>query len=405
MKNAPLHCSLLLTGAVVMATPALAQEQADARWAPWLGCWTVSVDTTRGGDAVFAEQQAPRARVCVTARGNAASLTTEVTDKPALVQTIVADGSSQPLDEGGCTGAQRVEWSKDGARLYSRAELTCANESKRTVSGISLLSPDGIWIDAQSVEIGGRNSVRVRRFRRDEPPAVVGRGAPARLTVDDVIEASPHVAAPALEAALVESRATFGLNARRLIQLDDAGVPSSVIDLMVALTYPQAFSVRPTARADRLTPFPFEMDPADPDYPWWYGNLYGGGAYFDSGYLYSPFGYPFLGFYPLDFGGGAIIVDGGGSGGGGDRPTPGVRVINGLGYTRTMPRGEETASNGESVGSARGSSGGRASVSSQGFSRGGSDSSSSGGSTGSSNSGGGGDSGSGGGGGRTAVER
>ena len=76
-----------------------------------------------------------------------------------------------------------------------------------------------------------------------------------------MIEASPHVAAPALEAALVESRATFGLNARRLIQLDDAGVPSSVIDLMVALTYPQAFSVRPTSRADRLTPFPFEMDP------------------------------------------------------------------------------------------------------------------------------------------------
>ena len=35
---------------------------------------------------------------------------------------------------------------------------------------------------------------------------------------------------------------------------------------------------------------------------------------------------------------------------GGDRPTPGARVVNGLGYTRTMPRGEETASNGESVG-------------------------------------------------------
>ena len=88
----------------------------DPRWTPWLGCWTVSVDTTRGGDAVFAEQQAPRARVCVVARGNAATLTTDVSDKPALMQTIVADGSPQPLDEGGCTGTQRVEWSSDGSR-------------------------------------------------------------------------------------------------------------------------------------------------------------------------------------------------------------------------------------------------------------------------------------------------
>ena len=404
MKNAHLHCSLLLLAAGLTAATASAQEQPDARWTPWLGCWTVSVDTTRGGDAVFAEPATPRARVCVTARANAAALTTEVTDKPALVQTIVADGSSQPLSESGCTGSQRVEWSKDGARLYSRAELTCAEGSKRTVSGIALLSPDGTWIDAQSVEIGGRSSVRVRRFRRDEPPAADARPVPERLTVDQVIDASAHVAAPALEAALVESRATFGLNARRLVQLDDAGVPSSVIDLMVALTYPQAFSVRPSSRADRLTPFPFGMDPSDPDYPWWYGNLYGAGAYFDSAYLFSPFGYSYLPYYPPDFGIGGIVV--GGGGGGGSRPTPGARVVDGLGYTRTVVRGAETASNGESVGSARGSNGGRGTVSAQGFSRGGSESSSSGGS--SSSSGGGGDSGGGGGGGgggRTAVDR
>jgi hypothetical protein len=394
---------LWLTTAVLSALPAWAQAQADPRWAPWLGCWTVNVDTTRGGDAVFADQQAPSARVCVTARGNSAALTTEVGDKPSLSQTIVADGSAQPLNEGGCSGSQRVEWSKDGARLYSRAEMTCAAGARRTVSGISLLSPDGTWIEAQAVDISGRSSVRVRRFRRNEPAAASVGAVPERLTVDHVIEASPHVAAPALEAALVESRASFGLNARRLIQLDDAGVPASVIDLMVALTYPQAFSVRPASRADRLTPFPFGMDPADPDYPWWYGNLYGAGGYFNSPYLYSPFGYSNLGYYPLDFGASAFVVGGAGGGGGDDRPTPGARVVNGLGYTRTVPRTAETASGGDGGGSARGSSGSRGTVSSQGFSRGGSDSSSSsGGGSSSSGGGGGGDSG---GGGRTAVDR
>jgi hypothetical protein len=361
------------------------------------------VDTARGGDAVFAEQQAPRARVCLTARGNAASLVTEVAEKPTLTQAIVADGSQQPLSEGGCTGSQRVQWSSDGARLYSRAELTCAGGARRTVSGISLLTPDGTWIDAQSVDLGGHSSVRVRRFRREETPAPTGGWVPERLTIQNVIDASPHVAAPALEAALVESRATFGLDAQRLRQMDAAGVPSRVIDVMVALTYPQAFSVRPTSRADRLTPFPFGMDPSDPDYPWWYGNLYGPGPYFDSAYLFSPFGYSYLPYYPPVFGAGGIIVGGGGGGsgggdGGGNRPTAGARAIDGLGYTRTVPRNAETASNGESVGaSARGSGNTRGTVSNQGFSRGGSDSSSSGGSS----SGGGG----GGGGGRTAVER
>ncbi len=122
----------------------------------------------------------------------------------------------------------------------SRAELTCAKESKRTVSGISLLSPDGIWMDAHQWRSAGATACACAPFpaRREASHGVRARSAPARLTVDDVIEASPHVAAPALEAALVESRANVGLNARRLIELDDAGVPLSVIDLMVrALTY------------------------------------------------------------------------------------------------------------------------------------------------------------------------
>ena len=183
---------------------------------------------------------------------------------------------------------------------------------------------------------------------------------------------------------------------------------------MVALTYPQAFSVRPSSRADRLTPFPFEMDPADPDYPWWYGNLYGPDPYFDSAYLYLAFRLPLPGLLPRTSAAArsswaAGDGGGGGSGSSGDRPTPGARVVNGLGYTRSLARGAETASNGESVGSARGSSGGRSTVSTQGFSRGGSESSSTGSSSsgssgssgGSSSSSGGGDSG----GGRTAVER
>ena len=195
----------------------------------------------------------------MTAHGDAATITTEVDGKPGLTQQVVADGTERPFSDGGCTGSQQVSWSADRQRLFSRARLTCAGGTARTVSGVSLLAPDRTWIEAQAIDVGGRSSVRVRRFVREDR-SLATSGDVHRLTVDDVKEASAHVAGPAIEAALVESQSTFALTARRLVELDAAGVPESVIDVMVALTYPQAFTLRPASRADRLTPFPFDVD-------------------------------------------------------------------------------------------------------------------------------------------------
>jgi len=47
---------------------------------------------------------------------------------------------------------------------------------------------------------------------------------------------------------VIERAEPFTLDAKRLIALADAGVPSGVIDLMVALSYPQAFAINPAAR-------------------------------------------------------------------------------------------------------------------------------------------------------------
>src|SRR6185436_14244304 len=116
--------------------------------------------------------------------------------------------------------------------------------------GISSMSANGDWIDVQVVTVGGRESVRVRNYRRsgDRPPESAGlspelqrraeqtRGA-TPLTTDDVVEATSRVSSKAVEAALLETKATFKLDSRALIALDDAGVPDTVIDLMVVLSY------------------------------------------------------------------------------------------------------------------------------------------------------------------------
>ena len=404
---------MLVVALGALVPSARAQGSDGPRWSGWLGCWNVRMDATRGANpAADAPPDTSRApRVCVAAEGDGATITTEMDGKPGLTQQLVADGTERPFSDGGCTGSQQVSWSADRHRLFSRARLTCAGGTTRTVSGVSLLAPDRTWIEAQAIEVGGRSSVRVRRFVREDRNRAT-QGDVHRLTVDDVKEASAHVAGPAIEAALVESQSTFALTARRLLDLDAAGVPGSVIDVMVALTYPQAFTLRPASRADRLTPFPFDVDSSDPTYAWWLPTYAEAGGYFDSAYFMSPFGYSYLGTYPVIFGvqdGGFGGGGGGGGGGRADRGTREGRVVNGLGYTRLAPREAQPASGGsDTSSSARSGSSGTAST--RGYTRGAepaSGSSSSGGSSAGS-SGGGSSSGSSAGssdGGRTAVDR
>ena len=62
-------------------------------------------------------------------------VTTTVDGKNVLEQTIVADGSAQPLSEE-TAPAHSHHWSRDGERLYDRRRT--AQHSDRSVSGITL---------------------------------------------------------------------------------------------------------------------------------------------------------------------------------------------------------------------------------------------------------------------------
>ncbi len=407
----------LVTLSLLLAAPAPAQT-ADARWAPWLGCWNLVADTPppptpnalRERDAGPGRRRAPesvtRVQVCVEPRDEGVVLRTLAGDRPALEQAIVASGEDRPMNDAGCRGTERATWSRDGRRLFSRATLACPGQPERSVSGFTLLGPAGTWIDIQDVRVGSRQNVRVRHFQRAAGgPAPTAGTRP--LSVDDVIEASRMVTPGALEAALIESRARFALSSRMLVAMADAGVPDSVTDLMVAVSYPRAFIVERTGRDDRLASF----DPYPYSGGWSYGptmfwNTFDD-SYFLSPYYYSPFGYSFLGLYPQAFGSGVAV-----GGGGGDAPRPresGLgRVVDGQGYTRVRPR-EAVPQEGGSTGGGSTVRGSGGTVTRRGYTSDGG-SSSSGSSSGGSTSGSGSSSGSSGGGGsegggRTAVPR
>jgi hypothetical protein len=414
---------------MLLAAPAHAQSAQDPRWDRWLGCWELVLENSREGAPVagapareprLQSRDAARPRVCVqpSPDGGATFSTTVGTQTP-IVQTVIADGTDRPITDDGCRGTQRAEWSRDGLRLFASAQLTCTSDKgERRVSGLAMLGPNGTWTDVQAIEIAGRESFRVRRYRRADSGAVTPpRLAATALTLDDVKEASGKVSPRALEAALVETNASFDLTGKSLLELSAAGVPSGVVDLMVALSYPDRFVVDRNTSTDRaqtvIIDDPFMLGWAF-GYPVWsdvygfhsprYGNC--------SPYYYSPFAYQcmqsYYPFYGYGYGNGYYPIDGGGIGGGGggsvpDRPSGAGRVVDGQGYTRVRPRDSEPASAstvGVSGSGSRSGGGSGGTVSSQGFSNGGSSSGSSGGS-----SGGGSGGGSGGDGGRTAQPR
>jgi len=395
MRTLALAVALLLSPVVAGAQ----SQGTGSNWDAWLGCWELVLENARDAAVppnparrpLTQPRDSTRPQVCVEASGNGAILTTRVANQPAIQQTVIADGLDHPISDADCHGTQRAEWSKNGKRLYSRAELACgADKGNRRVSGFSILGANGTWTDIQAVDVSGQQTVRVRNYRRVTEAARIGDGLmrATPLTLEDVEEAAGKVSARALEAALVETSSAFDLSGKDMLALHDANVPPSVTDLMIALSYPDRFVIERTTRADfgpavSMIDEPFFLGWAF-GYPMWsgfYSPFYG--AYYSQ--FYSPF-YSYLPWYDLRyFGGGAILInDGGGGSGAPNQPSGAGRVVDGRGYTRVRPREADptpTAPVGSSRGSISSSSGGSApssggggggSVSSSGFSSGGS---------------------------------
>jgi len=408
------------------AASASAQTATDPRWTEWVGCWQLVADGSTARLPLAEEAAAGAgpirpgasrdARVCVAPSQGGAELRTMVGEQQVLTQTIIADGVDHAISDGDCTGTQRAQWSADGLRLFSRAQLTCGAQPPRTVTGLALMSPDAQWVDVQAVTVDGRDSVRVRRFRAADRAQAAPPAAAVRLRIEHIKEASGLVAPRALEAALIETGAQFPLSSKVLLDLNKAGVADSVTDLMVALSYPQAFSVRSAGPDDRLAPPPpfySYSDFIDASYesPFFYSPYYS--SYFYSPYFFSPFGYSYLRLYP-QFGAPGMVIIPGDSGGGlpGNGLPENGKVVNGLGYTRVYPRDRATGAEGGGDATPRSGGSSRGSVTPRGYTAGdasgGSTSSSSGGSGGGSSSGGssgGSSAGSSDGGGRSAVPR
>lgn len=243
----------------------------DSRWTPYLGCWApieagvISITGAGSTDNL----------VCVVPSTSTSVDVTSIVRGRVVARTNVdASGARNVKNVDDCAGWESAKWSADGHRVMLRSEFRCANNTVRKESGVFSMTPEGQWLDVQGVDVVGTTNTRAVRFReigvepaalRSVASAAVGdslriaatgvssfatqtlRAATAGMvTTDDVLDLSRNVDVQVAEAWLNETGQTFSLDARALVRLADAGLPPRMIDLLVALSYPKTFAVRPS---------------------------------------------------------------------------------------------------------------------------------------------------------------
>lgn len=345
------------------AAPAPARAQiptVDSRWLAYLGCWR-SIEIGR------------ESTVCLVPGAETAAVDIVTIDSGHVVaaEQIAATGQRVETTRGDCTGWQSAHWSGVSDRLYLRSEETCPGWGTRTGTGLIALSHEGQLLYIQGNTIGRKTGVRVQRYREaaaefDLPSEVkdalnaldtdltatarARAAAAAPLAIEDLAEASRELEVEVAEAWLVARGGSFHLDAQRLVALAEAGVPSRITDLMIALSNPRVFVVDASARRGERR-VSTSLEPVPVVYP--VSALYGACA---MQYAFLPwsssycdeyaFRYPYpYGWYPV-----SIIYTGAASGGGGasgsDTRSHG-HVVYGRGYQEGLSTSSDVVRTGE----------------------------------------------------------
>ncbi|HEY9225780.1 MAG TPA: hypothetical protein VIP11_03985 [Gemmatimonadaceae bacterium] len=385
-----------------------------SRWQAWIGCWRASADAPTASS-----------RVCVVPASTPSSVEIITLDSGKVLSryTVDATGAQHAVSREGCDGWERASWSADSLRVFLRSDLKCGSGFGRTSSGIMSITPGGDWVDVQTVVVAANEVVRTVRYMQTNPTADLPENiasaiattrrldtrtalaaAGSQLTAANVLEATQAVDTSAVQAWLVERRQIFSVDASLLARMADAGVPGSITDMMVALSYPdrfrfdrdvntaaggssniQALTALDSARIassymrrgdclgySSYSPFAWGTDPCFGYYGRYGYSPYYGYRYGYSAYGYSPYSSGYYGYYTRPI----VIVRND------DAPQHG-KAVNGRGYTRgSSSSSTERASGDSRAASSRSSGSSSSSPSSQ--SSGSTSSSSSGSSSGSS---------------------
>ena len=256
-------------GIAALSLPTSARAQGvDVRWQAWIGCWAPAT-----AEGLSARQAGSTLRICIApAPGKSAVQVTTINDGQVTNRAVIeADAASREVTRDGCQGTESARWSVTGRRVYVKSALTCSDGTKRSSEGVLSFTADDQWLDVRSLAINESSpGIAVARFSpvavadSSSIPAAVRSATPIRtpaaeyavvaasspLTLMDIGDVSTNVDAALASAWLVERTRghSLAIDGKKLAALADNGVPASVIDVAVALAYPDVFGIASDSR-------------------------------------------------------------------------------------------------------------------------------------------------------------
>lgn len=282
--------------ALALLVPGLhAQVEVDSRWLPWVGCWEVV------GDGPGAESRV----VCVEPVEGDPSAVQLLSDvEGAEEERLWSDGQERTISQAGCEGSQRSYFSADGHRLYVQGTYVCDDGAVQEGRGVIAMISDDEWVDIRSLSQGDETVVMAQRYVQATPAAIRAAGrveltSPRTLLsrrlaagapdVETLQEVHSEVGERATMAWLMETGQALDLDADDLVALADAGVEPDVIDMAIAVSYPDDFRVAP---GQGMQVAQMENGPVRPGNASWYRPFgarvgWGGGFW---GPMFSPWG-------------------------------------------------------------------------------------------------------------------
>ena len=315
-------------------------ENIDSKWLPWIGYWHLISNKVNTNESSLKKEYL--LTIEPGSNGNSVTMKGQRDDKILVEEEIIADGLQHPLTDKKCSGYYMYSWSETGKRLLFNSESNCPGNTQHKISGMSIINDNRDWLDIQLLQTGSEKAISIRRYRSvDNGSIIPGRYTPDKIgisriaagknfSIDEIIELSKKIEPEVLEAALLEIRKPFPINSKQLIKLSDSGVDSRVVDLMVALTFPEKFTVGQEAVSLMMAERPGNNYPRYrfvndyysyycPILPWHWTS---------SSYMSYIYGYSYYGwyltdgrYYPLWTHPPVYYYDGGGGGGSIDKGT------------------------------------------------------------------------------------
>src|SRR5689334_5731023 len=293
-------------GAVVASS---ASAQVDTRWRAWTGCWSLAPEMTQLGG---------KSTVCVvpTDKASAVEILTIVSGQVTDRTRVDADGQPHTSTRDGCTSTETARWSPGGTRVYISESMKCGDTPERRGSGIMSFTQQYSWLDVRGISAGAASGVAVAKYDIVSDPAglpeegvraINSRGtgannstlaASAPMTLADIAEVATTTDSGVAATWLMErtKNVILSLDAKQLVALADQGAPSSVIDVLVALSHPRVFALNTGGPSVREQPKQASSSNLDNSYWRRYPRYYGGysSAFYDPWYsLYDPFFDPY----------------------------------------------------------------------------------------------------------------